>query len=255
MNKSYLKNGYYLRKSLCDVSLIRPQIEEIFQKYSKSNKPLDALAMDLFKNDFDGFLGCAHACQSLLDLTAIASSVDMISMLKSFGLKSPIFNTKPLLSFSSKFTAKNENYWKTPPHQDWPSTQGSINGLTCWIPLVDVTEELGPLEMSPYSHLNGPLPHTEVGSPKLISIDNFEYVSLPMNAGDAVFFSNFTVHRSGNNITEDKIRLSLHIRYDDAFEETFSARKFPKQKIEVRRDGNSLPEFPINELRKFFNVE
>jgi len=47
-----------------------------------------------------------------------------------------------------------------------------------------------------------------------------------VKAGDTLFFSSLLVHRSGNNIT-DKIRWSVHFRYNNAMEETFGQRRFP----------------------------
>ena len=159
---------------------------------------------------------------------------------------------RPCVSFSSKKTAKKEYYWKTPPHQDWPSTQGSLNGLTCWIPLVDVDSSLGSLEVSPKTHLLGPLSWDEKTPVLSSSNKKFEYESIPMKAGDALFFSNFLVHRSGTNITKDKIRISMHFRYDDSCEPVFIKRKYPKYKIETRGEGNTLENFPMNDFLRIF---
>jgi phytanoyl-CoA hydroxylase len=255
---SYLKSGYQLEKSFLDVSEVKRSIEKIFCNYCKLNNheicdDFDSTLIELFKKDNDGFVGCAKLCQTTPELISLSVSPAMIMKLKELGLKNPVVNTRPLLSFSSRYTAKNEDYWKLPAHQDWYSTQGSLNGITCWMPLVDVPEELGPLEMCSGSHLCGPLPSTEdFGIPVLLT-DKFEFLSLPMNKNDAVFFSNFTVHRSGNNSTSNRIRISAHFRFDDADEPIFIKRKYPKHKVEMRASGNLMKEFPMSNYLEIFN--
>lgn len=229
-----------------DICKILNDIEQIFQTYEPSKLHLNDHIKNVFANDFDGFIGCANSCQYLPSLFSLASSPKMIEILNSLGLNLPVINTRPLLSFSSKNTSKNENYWKIPAHQDWPSMQGSLNGITCWIPLIDVTNEMGALEICPKSHLFGKIAHLDNGVP---FIEDFTgtFESFPIGVGDALFFNVFTVHRSGNNIT-DKIRISAHFRYDDCNEKTFIERKFPRHRIEKRKDGDANPNFPKKEI-------
>lgn len=258
MHLNYLKNGYHLEYNFLEISEIKNSIKDIFFNYCNKSGNLDETLIKLYQEDINGFIGCAKLCQMLPELINLSVNSKIIETLKKLGLKKPVINTRPLLSFSSKNTAKNEDYWKIPAHQDWPSTQGSLNGITCWMPLVDVNLNLGPLEICKGSHLNGPLPHTKVGShvntsvPVLINKEEHEFTSFPMNCNDALFFSNFTVHRSGINLTENKIRISMHFRYDDAYEKTFMQRKYPQHKIETRATGNSLPIFPTNEFNDIF---
>ena len=49
-------------------------------------------------------------------------------------------------------------------------------------------------------------------------INEDDFVSLEVEAGDMVIFSSFLIHRSGNNKTES-IRWSMHYRYNDAAEQ------------------------------------
>jgi phytanoyl-CoA hydroxylase len=249
-----LDDGYVLIKQAFDVRNLVEDIEYVFNLYNPSSKSFDESLKELFSNDFDGFLGCANSCQYLPSLFSIASSKTMMSLLKDIGLKKPIINTRPLLSFSSKYTSKNENYWKVPIHQDWPSMQGSLNGVTCWVPLVDVDDLLGPLEISPASHKLGMIPHEDEGVPYIKKL-KLEFIPIPMNAGDALFFNTFTVHKSGNNYSK-RIRLTSHFRYDDCEEPSFIDRKYPRHRIEKRKEGLLHPNFPsYDELNKYFNFD
>lgn len=219
--------GYCLEKNLidkADIVDIRTKIQSVFKNF---NCHSETDIMCLFKNDFDAFIGCANLCQKLPEIYRLASGLN--DVLYRCGIIFPVLNTKPIISFSSKNTAKTEAYYRLGPHQDWPSNLGSTNGITCWIPLQDVDEDLGPLEVVPNSHTLGPLEHEGV-PPLLINKSGFDYVSVPMNIGDALFFHTMLIHRSGNNVTEDRIRISLHLRYNDANEPSFVKRKYPRNR-------------------------
>lgn len=226
-----MDNGYCLIEGLFsryEIESIRNDMNSIFAVFSGGKKVNDKFLMELFKNDFDAFVGCANLCQKLPSVYRLAGSEKIRQVLRGFGLGLPTLNTKPLVSFSSKHTAKTEAYWKIAGHQDYPSNLGSLNGVTLWMPLQDTDPIIGPLEIVPNSDKLGILPH--VGIPPALVEDNFEYTSISMNLGDALFFDTKTIHRSGNNITEDKIRWSMHFRYNDALEPSFIERKFPKNR-------------------------
>jgi len=244
--------GFLLVKNAFDTSHVIEDIKKIFRAYRPfCEKDFDSSIKSLYAEDFEGFLGCANSAQYLPSLMSIASSSKMIEILKSIKIEMPVVNTRPLLSFSSDKTAKNENYWKVPAHQDWPSMQGSINSVTCWVALVDVTEDMGPLQVSPKSHLQGRLDHLDDGVPLLNKYEG-EFVSFPMNAGDMLIFNTFTVHRSGINSSKS-IRISAHFRYDDCLEPSFIQRKYPRHRIEKRKEGLLFPDFPTKEeVRRYF---
>jgi ectoine hydroxylase-related dioxygenase (phytanoyl-CoA dioxygenase family) len=117
-------------------------------------------------------------------------------------------------------------------------TDGMINVVgsqfvQAWIPLVDIDENLGGLEIIKDSHITefetehsdylievvksgkrktdkllNRVPHNE----KIITPGAEEKV-LTANFGDTIFFSNKLMHRSGINKTKDKIRLAITAFY------------------------------------------
>ena len=246
----YRKVGYHLEKQIVpkeEIVLLRNQMIKVFRVYTKDEETeFNKLIIDLFRQDTDGFVGCANICQNMIEVCKLSLDQRIIDLVQQLGLKWPSINTRPLVSFSSPLTSKNENYWKVPAHQDWPSTQGSINGLTCWMPLVDVDTDLGPLEISPRTHLQGYLEHDDKGVPYLTDKEH-EFVAVKMECGDALFFSNFTIHRSGIN-KSDRIRWSMHFRYNDILEPTFVNRKFPRHRIDRRKEGILIPGFPSSDV-------
>lgn len=95
-----------------------------------------------------------------------------------------------------------------PPHQDWSFVDEKENySFTCWIPLVDVTEENGALGVIKGSHnifshpRSSPSPQSK--SPLSDHIFTlFPYVDIiDMKAGECLIFDNRLIHASPPNLT------------------------------------------------------
>jgi hypothetical protein len=113
----------------------------------------------------------------------------------------------------------------TPWHQDQAYLGHSLAGrtVTFWIPLQDVTIEMGCMQFVPYSHHDGLKPHHRVGgatghSLTLGDVDPSAAVACPLPAGGATMHTPLTVHAAGPNQT-DRVRrawilaFSAHSRY------------------------------------------
>lgn len=184
-----------------------------------------------FLEDPDGFINCGKTCQHLISLHRLSLREEVVEKLIALGVKRPNICTRPVLYFNSKHLAKSEAYYKSPPHQDWRSMQGSLNAMVIWVPLADVSKDLGALEIIPGSHVWGLQDSREDEWYRRIEgLSDAQYQTVVVSAGDVLFFSAFLVHRSGNNIT-DSIRWSCHFRYNDLEESTFVSRKYPNPYI------------------------
>lgn len=106
----------------------------------------------------------------------------------------------------------------TPWHQDavyWP-----LDGLSCitmWMPLVDVTPEMGLLGFAEGTHRRGRLlddvisDRSEAAFDDLVARERFDVsVPAPMRAGDATFHSGWTLHRAPGN-SSDTMREAMTI--------------------------------------------
>ena len=78
-------------------------------------------------------------------------------------------------------------------------------------------------------------------------VDRTSFVPVPVARGDALVFSTFLVHQSGNNVT-DGIRWSCHFRYNNVREATFVARALPHPYIYRPIEGLITPDFPPPDL-------
>lgn len=78
-----------------------------------------------------------------------------------------------------------------------------------------------------------------------MSIKDFKdgYISVEMEKGDALLFSSFLMHKSGNNISENP-RWSMHLRYSNLNEETNISRGYPYNYTYGPTDRTITPDFP-----------
>jgi hypothetical protein len=134
-----------------------------------------------------------------------------------------------------------EEKYLLPPHQDFPYIQGSLNGVTVWLPLFDTPIPLGPPSWVPGSHLWGVLPVEEVGaegsggsgahSLRLKDEDHHgeahRFVSQDVPAGTALVFSTLLLHRSQPN-TLGHARVNCQLRFDDALAVESRERNYPE---------------------------
>jgi hypothetical protein len=125
-------------------------------------------------------------------------------------------------------------YFGWAPHQDWSSSQGSLDQLALWIPLMDVDKEFYPLEVIPGSHKRGVLPGDRKGAnPRgaLITIDpglveENDFIPVELDRGDVIIFSGLLVHRTGLG-SRNGLRIACGSRFDNVQDPTFVERNYP----------------------------
>ena len=236
---NFKKKGYFVEKELFGKNKllnIKNDISNIFENtnenssinFMRDSNKLDEIVSHTFYNDYKAFLGSIRVCQNLISLINLSIDTKILSILKTLGLNKPVQSTPPMLMMNSSKLSRKDSHHKTPPHQDWRSIQGSIDSVVVWIPLVDVTKDMGPLQIVPFSHKNG-LKRTikdewfrKIKNPP----SDDQFINVEMNKGDALFFSTFLIHKSGD-ICADKIRWSVQFRYNNLEDRTFIKNKYP----------------------------
>jgi hypothetical protein len=259
--EEYRRQGYILVKGLFakdEIERIRAEAKSIFASQMRRCGLIDSTAIDekqfekgmydLFQSDLQAFTNCGKQAQHLISLHRLSLDNRIVDRLLALGLEQPNISTRPVLYFNAERLAKKEVYWRLSLHQDWRSMQGSLDSVVVWLPLVDIGRELGALEVIPGSHLWGLLEADIVdGYGNLrTTVDESDLLSVEIEAGDALFFSTFLVHRSGTNTT-DSIRWSCHFRYNNLQDPTFSARGFPHPYIYAPQEELITPGFPAKE--------
>jgi ectoine hydroxylase-related dioxygenase (phytanoyl-CoA dioxygenase family) len=212
---------------------LRKRAENIFQiqfdrfNYNGSFKEN---MIQLFNENQEVFINCGKIIQSgLIELYQLPLEKNIIDLIKNLGISFPNLCTRPVLFFNHPKLAKEEYYYKTPPHQDWPSMESSSDSLVLWVPLVDVNDQNGSILIWPETHKKGLLPYQSIGGFANVEVDN-NYIQPSLEIGDIAIFSTFLVHSSGD-IINDTIRWSCHFRYTNMLDQDFINRGFPNPYI------------------------
>ena len=103
----------------------------------------------------------------------------------------------------------------TPAHQDFPPIQGATDTITAWIPLTDLSPEMGGLEIAAGSHRQGVfdfVPALGAGGTEITDPLHGAWVGGTFEQGDVLFFHSMTVHR-GAPATGARLRLSVDLRF------------------------------------------
>jgi ectoine hydroxylase-related dioxygenase (phytanoyl-CoA dioxygenase family) len=230
--KKFKENGYLILRNFFSaeyINLIKEQSEKIFQiQFDRFgyNDTFTNNIIKLFEEQNEIFINCGKIIQTgLIELYKLPLEKKLINKIKTLGLSFPNLCTRPVLFFNHPKLAKEEFYYKTPPHQDWSSMLSSLDSVVVWVPLVDVNEENGSIVIWPKTHKLGPLPYNSVGGFASVKIEG-ETIQPKLNVGDIVIFSTLLVHSSGE-ITNNTIRWSCHYRFTNMEEIDFIKRGFP----------------------------
>jgi ectoine hydroxylase-related dioxygenase (phytanoyl-CoA dioxygenase family) len=90
-----------------------------------------------------------------------------------------------------------------PWHQDNAYSELKDGGVQLWIAVSDSKEQHGGLVFQRGSHKKGLLPYRKVGNHRVCDEKVGEEVVFSCSAGDAVFFSSYTLHHSKPNVSDD----------------------------------------------------
>jgi Phytanoyl-CoA dioxygenase (PhyH) len=108
--------------------------------------------------------------------------------------------------------------WTTPPHQDYPNNQGTVELYACWMPLADCSMEEGNLSILRGSHRLGvaPLRASLGAGNRRAALDDrhegLDWVGGDLRLGDALVFHSLTVHRALPNRGRS-MRISVDYRF------------------------------------------
>ena len=238
------ESGYVILRNAANktvLSNIREHSERIYRMAAPGDLDSFEAMQWLFKFDIEKFVHCGKTMQMNPELWRL--TVDLVDLVKEFGLMMPSICTKPVVFHNHKKLSKKAIYHTVPAHQDWFSMQGSLNSLVVWIPLMPMSEEHGRLKVLPASHKEG-LKTSEIESGfGLVDIDEDKLVEVNANFGDIVVFNSFLVHQSGDNVS-DVPRWSCHFRYNDLSEETYRKRGYVNPYTYKPSDDLITPNFP-----------
>ena len=171
----------------------------------------------------------------LPSITQLACSEILLSISRQLNIEQPAV----MHSYNLRMDMPNEPEFMFHWHQDITYLLGSRNSITYWIPLTKVNAYHGSIEIISKSHMEGLFPYfyTGVGVPpsfKPMSPSDIKLIEEPMNhtelieaePGDVVVFSQFLLHRSTPNSSE-QTRWAAQVRHSDLAELEFREAGFP----------------------------
>jgi hypothetical protein len=258
----YRRDGFAVARGIVPAAVldrIADEIAGVFHRRAASlgldlpatsDQPgLSRLLIGLFEHDRSSYVAAAKLTQHLASVHRLGVGDEILGALAALGVGLPALSTRPVIHYMADRLKIPGGYHKTPAHQDWRSVQGSVDGLTIWLPLFDVGVRDYALEIVPGTHRHGLLPSTDDAfGHRLVdgAVPESSFVKLPIVRGDAAFFSGFLVHRTGEEGGE-MVRIALSFRYNNAADPSFVARNYP-DRYAYRPDMRLLEEaFPLTE--------
>ena len=259
IREKFRENGYFIAKSIISEKKINAVLETVFRiyfRYNPSSKLRDLQEpwnSDLFHEELIKFRKSDPKRFSLLyDSTQTSASImelltsELIAKYSANLLdtkNNELCITEGMIRMDAPGDKRNIAGW----HQEISYLRN--NGLVIWIPLSDITPDLGSLQVCPKSHNEGELKVVQnknlSSDVSTVSVDEIkpEYIAkyskmdIEIKKGDVLFFNTKLFHRSGVN-TSDRIRFSCQIRHaintaEDfvPFRETKTYNKFGLEQV------------------------
>jgi ectoine hydroxylase-related dioxygenase (phytanoyl-CoA dioxygenase family) len=264
----YRRDGFAAVRDLVDIESLDQLVADIGGVFGRRARalgldvpdPLDhqslsTLLTRLFGHDRSAYIATARQTQHLASVHRLGLGPELMRIVTELGLAVPALSTRPVIHYMADQLKIEGGYHKTPIHQDWRSVQGSLDGLSIWLPLFDVGVDDYPLEVIGGSHRRGLLPSVEDAFGHRVAdgeVNESDFEPVLLGRGDAVFFSGFLVHRTGNR-GGPTVRIALSYRYNNAVEPSFVARNYPSPYV-YRPDMRLLhDDFPaVDDVRRFF---
>ena len=264
--KQYSADGFYVAKGLLGKSEVAAVNESLHRSVSAQLGMLGAPACsDLFsalcelhRRDIDRYKKVVASLWRKSDVFDLMHAREIRSFLseKFFWRDTFLPGGQVVLIMAEELKIPN-GYFGLIPHQDYPSVQGSLDGVVVWLPLTDVDRNNYPLEVIPGSHLGGLLKMIDHGKSTSevdpSSYDAHRFIPVEVEQGDVVFMSCFTVHRSCVTGSPGRCRIAVSTRYDNADEPTYIDRAFPTAYVRSVHREQYVADFPTREqVRRVF---
>lgn len=271
--KFYDDNGYAVLNNVVPKLRINSLLENIYKLYCKysgnsgvfqdienpwKTELFHKKLIEFRKTNPDDFGAIYDSLKTSLSLTQIVTDDNVVKNIAKFLKITPsdLSISEPMCRLDVPNDLRNTLDW----HQErsfFPQNRDGMNGLVCWIPLTDITEEMGAIHISPKSHLEGQLKlssdkkqnatyTTQIPVPEKF-IEKYDDVTVSVNAGDVVFFNMLLFHRSGKNIS-NHVRFAIQGRFHTSTSEDFIPfdlinyyNPYIKQKLEKKYDCSDIP--------------
>lgn len=250
--KEFRQKGHVLTPGLLgpdEVAVYRPVILEAANKFNTETRKLE-------ERDTYG-----KAFLQIINLWEVDEKVRAFTLAKRFAkVAADLLGVDNVRIYHDQALFKEPGGGFTPWHQDqyyWPLDTN--NTITMWMPLIDISEELGMLTFASGSHQDGFVENVEISDEsekvlqKYVKTRGFD-ISRPkfMKAGDATWHYGWTLHSAPGNESKDITReVMTIIYYADGARVTAPQNKWQENDRQVHLCGlepGSLAASPLNPL-------
>jgi ectoine hydroxylase-related dioxygenase (phytanoyl-CoA dioxygenase family) len=212
---SYRKNGHVLLRGVCppgEIAKYHAIIRDAVRKLNPETRKLE---------DRDTY---GKAFLQTMNLWESEEAVHPFTLSKRFaGIAADLMGVDGVRLYHDQALYKEGGGGHTPWHQDqhyWPLATDST--ITMWMPLIDVSAEMGTMSFASGSHKEGYLGDLEISDESEAWFEQFVkergYASAQsgdMKAGDATFHSGWTLHGAPGNTTDTLREVMTIIYYKD----------------------------------------
>ncbi|MBA4015777.1 MAG: hypothetical protein C0483_01175 [Pirellula sp.] len=236
---AYQRHGFVLARGLIASAAVEQARGELLRAASiidpeiarESILDIDAAWQFLVKKDrsLGGLL--YNAAKLLPAVQALASSQALIEGVRSIaGFRSPA-----IVDVNMRIDAPNEGKYLFSWHQDYWFSICSPRSLVAWIPLTDLDDETGGVEVLSLEQSQGRIYRVRAAenyhsySDSIVldePLNASEAVRPVLSAGDVLFFRFDVLHRSRANLSQDRNRWTVQVRFADLEDPEFRRESF-----------------------------
>jgi ectoine hydroxylase-related dioxygenase (phytanoyl-CoA dioxygenase family) len=210
----YRDNGHVLLPGVCtkaEIASYRRVLTAAAYRYNSETRPME-------ERDTYG-----KAFLQVMNLWVHDAAVRRYVLARRFGrIAAQLMGVKAVRLYHDQALYKEAGGGHTPWHQDqyyWPLDTNHT--VTMWMPLVNVSIEMGALTFASGSHKQGFQGHMAISDEShdryadLVKLRGYPVVNAAMQAGDATFHSGWTLHSAPGNASQTDREVMTVIYFAD----------------------------------------